>query len=337
MPDFIQDEQGVNLKLSVCVITYNHSKYIVECLSSILMQEFEGDYEVIISDDASTDGTAAVVGGFISDNNLNNYHLYESSQNKGMMRNFIGALSSCSGDYIALCEGDDYWTDKSKIQKQLNVMSNFPGCALVIHPCTLHKSEKDKDSVAFLKSEEQFNFFAADILSTSGQFSPSASYMLKREVVEELPAWLSGAPIGDFFIELYSMKQGYGVYLPVPMSAYRVFSNNSWSDVMRKDNGTKMLCFGEKMLDCFHELEKDSFFMKEDFSNKKSAVLTNISIANLFLKRRAEFRLAIESSVSSYKYSSSTQKILYVLRKFPNFALLMFKLKGLAYAVFRVK
>ena len=120
--------------VSVCMITYNHEKYIAEAIEGVLMQEVDFEVELIIADDCSTDRTGEIVKSFIETHPRGNWIKYTYHQeNRGMMSNFIWAMEQCQGEYIALCEGDDYWIDKRKLRKQTNFLLENSEFSLVSH------------------------------------------------------------------------------------------------------------------------------------------------------------------------------------------------------------
>ena len=114
----------IDITVSVVMITYNHEKFIKEALESIFSQKTNFHYELIISNDCSTDNTDEVIKKIIDKNengsliNYTNHH-----KNKGMIPNFLWSIQQAKGKYIALCEGDDYWTDPYKLQKQVDFRS----------------------------------------------------------------------------------------------------------------------------------------------------------------------------------------------------------------------
>ena len=112
-------------KVSVITITYGHEKYIMETLDGVLMQQYDGPVELIIANDNSPDATDEVVKKYFLENPApENFEIRytKHDSNKGMMPNFIWALEQATGKYIALCEGDDYWTDPLKLQKQVGFL-----------------------------------------------------------------------------------------------------------------------------------------------------------------------------------------------------------------------
>jgi glycosyltransferase involved in cell wall biosynthesis len=118
------------MMVSVCMITYNHEAFITQAIEGVLMQRVDFKFELIIGEDCSTDSTRG-----ISEDYANKFpdiiKLLPSERNLGMMPNFIRALNACTGRYIALCEGDDYWTDPYKLQKQVDFLEANPAYGLV--------------------------------------------------------------------------------------------------------------------------------------------------------------------------------------------------------------
>lgn len=315
-------------KVSVCVIVYNHSSYILECLKSIAEQRCSFPFEVVIRDDASPDGSGDIIADFIAKNQLSNFTLYRAEKNEGMMLNFSNALQLCKGDFIAFCEGDDYWTDDLKLEKQTSLMENNPGCALSVHPCYHHKSTSNKKSVGYNKGSLVYRFYPDNVLETLGQFGPTASYMIRKDVKDGLPPWFSHAPIGDFFIEVYSLKFGFGLYMPDVMSAYRVISLGSWSNEMSKDptgeNGVRgyrlIKIYIKKALIDFPEY-KEAFIKRVEF--------INFSIANQYMNggNYTKFLKYTNKAGKSFCSLGLIAKILYHFRNVKPIVFLIYKLK----------
>lgn len=114
---------------SVLMITYNHEKYIAQAIDSVLMQKTNFDYEIVIGEDCSTDRTREIVLEYKA-KHPGKIRLLLQEKNVGMMQNFIDTLKACTGKYIALLEGDDYWTDPYKLQKQVDILEAHPEYSL---------------------------------------------------------------------------------------------------------------------------------------------------------------------------------------------------------------
>ncbi|MBO6606954.1 glycosyltransferase [Psychroserpens sp.] len=112
-----------NPLVSVCMITYGHEAFINKAIEGILMQQTSFNFELIIADDCSPDNTEAVVNKLLSEHSKANQVTYiRHKENLGMYENFLFALNACESTYIALCEGDDYWTDPKKLQRQVDFL-----------------------------------------------------------------------------------------------------------------------------------------------------------------------------------------------------------------------
>ncbi len=121
------------MKLSVFVVTYNQEKYIRQCLDSILMQEVDFDYEVVIGEDHGTDGTRAICEEYAA--KYSQVRLLPLKERLGIAGNWKRVLGECRGEYIALCEGDDYWIDPKKLQKQVDILDSNREIGYVFSNC----------------------------------------------------------------------------------------------------------------------------------------------------------------------------------------------------------
>ncbi len=148
------------IKVSVIMLTYNHEKYIRQALESVLAQKTDFSYEILIGDDASADGTLGIVQEFKRHFSCA-IHIFIRSYNMGATANLALLLKQARGQYIASCEGDDYWTDPQKLQKQVDFLeshSEYIGCT---HDITLVNQDgisSSKQSLAWVKDKPVFRF-----------------------------------------------------------------------------------------------------------------------------------------------------------------------------------
>ena len=134
--------------VSVCMITYGHEKYIEEAINSVLMQECDFDFEFIISNDCSPDATDSVIRSILNTHPESSPIVYHKQEkNLGMMPNFLFALDQCKGDFIAVCEGDDFWTDKLKLQKQVDFLRENEDCSLCFHNASIYYWKKRSNKI----------------------------------------------------------------------------------------------------------------------------------------------------------------------------------------------
>lgn len=138
-----------NIKLSILVPTYNHEKYIKQCIDGILIQKTDFEYEVLIGEDCSTDGTVSVLKELEKDL-PDNYHILYRETNMGDrgVNNLNDLIARAKGEYIAILEGDDYWTYEYKLAKQVEFLDSHPDYVAVTHNCVVVDENSDiKDEV----------------------------------------------------------------------------------------------------------------------------------------------------------------------------------------------
>ncbi|MGY6522403.1 MAG: glycosyltransferase [Mongoliitalea sp.] len=121
--------------VSICCLTYNHSKYIRDCIDGFLMQETNFSFEIIVHDDASTDGTINIIKDYVFKHPGFFITIFQSENkfSKGIKPIYKYVFPKAKGKYIALCEGDDYWTDPLKLQKQIDFIENNQNVSAVFH------------------------------------------------------------------------------------------------------------------------------------------------------------------------------------------------------------
>lgn len=127
-----------NIMLSIYVPVYNHEKYVVQALNSILMQETKYKYEVFVGEDASTDNTRKILKEYEKEHpGIFNIFYREKNMNGFSCSNGLDLKKRCTGKYIICLEGDDYWTDKYKLEKQISFLEAHPEYIAVSHRCTV--------------------------------------------------------------------------------------------------------------------------------------------------------------------------------------------------------
>jgi len=206
------------VKVSVAMITYNHEKFIGDALDGILMQETNFDFNIVIRDDASTDKTNAIIQKYLV--NFPGKFDYKSHRiNIGMMPNFISALQSCKSNYIALCEGDDYWTDKKKLQTQVSFLDsnqNYAGC---FHNVNFSNEAKPSVSLKPWRTYNKMSFELKDTFSKVALFH-TCSFLFRRESLE-IPEWFEKVKSGDMALFSLIASKGKLRLIDEVMAVYR--------------------------------------------------------------------------------------------------------------------
>ncbi|HEX7494805.1 MAG TPA: glycosyltransferase [Bacteroidales bacterium] len=223
-------------KVSVVVTTYNQEKYIAECLEGILAQKGDFRIELVIGNDFSTDESGNVIQVFVDfiKNNKNfEVKILPTDHNYGMISNLKRCLKVCTGDYFAICEGDDYWIDVYKLQKQINFLKFHPGCALCFNDIYFFYQETEAIT------EE--NRLKVDIITTGelildnsiGNFS---RFLYDAQYLHKIPDDLYNLTIADWMFNIYYSQFGDIGRVNEVMSVYRVHKGGLWSGLSRSEN-----------------------------------------------------------------------------------------------------
>ena len=220
------------LMVSVCTITYGQEDYIEETIKGVLMQQCNFDVEFIIADDNSPDGTEQIVHRFIETHPNGSWIKYtKHSKNKGMNLNFVWALKQCSGKYIALCEGDDYWTDPLKLQKQVDFLEKNKEYEVCVHN-SIELSESLQEPSLKTQPDGDFESIVLNGLS-SDTFS-----VVFRNKITTFPKWFYESSSCDLPLYLLLLVDGGKIkYMDDVMGVYRIHSGGVWSTVDKKRKG----------------------------------------------------------------------------------------------------
>ncbi len=214
------------MKVSVLMITYNHQKYIAQALESILMQKGNFDYEIVIGEDCSTDNTRNIVVGYHK-RHPEKIRLLLPEKNLGMMRNLAGTYKACKGEYIAILEGDDYWTSPHKLQKQVDFLDANPDFMICFHNARTMWENGKRPSVLLCPLFQKRESTIEDLLSEN--FIPTLTVMLRNGAVTEFPDWFFDLKYGDWPLLLLNAQYGKIGYIREPMAVYRVHAEGAAS------------------------------------------------------------------------------------------------------------
>lgn len=246
------------VKVSVCMITYNHETYISDAIEGVLMQKTNFPIELIIGEDCSTDNTRNICIEY-QQKYPDIIKLRLPEKNLGVMPNFIETLSAGSGKYIALCEGDDYWTDPLKLQKQVDFMEMNDALSFCFHNATVYFVDNNL-TVDFNEKMKSGIRSTNDILLNEW-FIPTASVLLRSSMLPNpFPKWYYEVYNGDYGLELLLSIKGKFYYFNDKMSVYQRNALNSLSV-----NGLNGMAILKKKLFLLNEFKRD-FYNKFSFA-----------------------------------------------------------------------
>lgn len=224
------------IMVSICCITYNQKEYIRDALEGFLSQKTNFSYEVLIHDDASTDGTAEIIADYGArfPDIIKPVLQTENQYAKGFT-NISGTYNfpRAKGKYIAMCEGDDYWTSPDKLQRQVDYLEANPGCSLVFHSARVEVQGRALTERIMRPYRGRRIVMPREIIDKTSGY-PTASLMFRKKMVETLPDYYVKAPIADIPLQLMAAASGWACYMDRPMCVYRLGGASSWTTLMKQ-------------------------------------------------------------------------------------------------------
>jgi glycosyltransferase involved in cell wall biosynthesis len=246
--------EGMVPVVSICCITYQHVNFIRDALEGFFMQETTFPVEIIIRDDASTDGTAEIVREYQEKYpQLIRSILHTENQWYEGKRAFPEVFAMARGEFIALCEGDDYWISPSKIQSQVGQMKKKPDASFCFHnTLTIDESRIAKGEIC---PKDKSLLHSLDELFLNN-FIHTSSILFRRSKFSGFPECLKNSPMGDWPLCILLAEKGPFLYLDKIMSHYRLHSGSSWSARTQADRSEKTCLFFDLLLDYFKNDQK---------------------------------------------------------------------------------
>lgn len=221
----------VEKTVSIRCITYNHEPYIRRCLDGFVMQKTNFYFEAIVHDDASTDGTAAIIKEYAEKYPDVIKPIIETenqfSKHDGSLREIMN--NACKGKYVAMCEGDDYWTDPYKLQKQVDFMELHPDYVACFHNARVQYG----DHASLFNGLEEKPYTTTEDIIKRPWFIATPT-LLYRNISFDMPEWSKEVVNGDYLIELLLAKEGDFYYMDDVMAVYRQ-DGMGLSAVLKKD------------------------------------------------------------------------------------------------------
>lgn len=225
--------------VSINCITYNHEDFIAEAMNSFLAQKTNFRYEILIHDDASTDKTSEIIRKYQEKfpELIKPIIQEENKYSKGNIKiSYEYNHKRANGKYIAFCEGDDYWTDPYKLQKQVDYMEKNPQCTLCTHSTTIMKGGSNNILGVVRPFTESRIINFEDILLGGGGFFATNSLLYLKSAFDTPPQFFFDSPVGDYPMQIILSELGEVFYIDEIMSAYRFQTNGSWSQNINNTN-----------------------------------------------------------------------------------------------------
>lgn len=219
--------------VSVILMSYNHQKYIRECINSILTQQTKHTIELVWYDDCSTDDTVKIGTAILDPLPIEKKYIFPINNRKSYkIPRWLSILEQCSGDYICFIEGDDFWISKTKVENQIRLLKHSQsnicfGPAVIVGP----DSKPTGNCMAF-HGKKLGVFPPQAVIDGDGGFMATASICFKSNVLKLLPDWFFGyLPVGDYPLQVVSSMEAGAIYYPEFTTAYRRGDPNSWTAI----------------------------------------------------------------------------------------------------------
>lgn len=210
--------------VSICMITYNHASYIAKAIEGVMMQKCDFPIELIIGEDCSTDDTRSIIIKY-KEKFPDKIRLILREKNVGMQKNFVETLLAATGKYIALCEGDDFWTDPYKLRKQIDFMQDHSDYSMCCHNAYRINQCSNETNIYPFNSFLEKNTFAVEDVILNDWFVPTASILMKKEVVMDYCKFASRYKVfnGDYSLQIIALTNNYKLFYSNDiMSVYRL-------------------------------------------------------------------------------------------------------------------
>ena len=239
------------IKVSVICNAYNHGPYIRDALEGFVSQKANFNYEVLIHDDASTDNTADIIREYEKNypELIKPIYQIENQYSKGVNITKTFHLPRLKGKYVALCEGDDYWTDQEKLQKQYDAMEAHPELDICAHAVSKVQASNGRLICYIAPSDKEIVFSTEEVIAGGGGFVATNSLFYRRELLEEQPEFRKYCPI-DYSLQIHGALRGGMLYLPDNMAVYRFLLPGSWTKrLANREYADAQRCKINRMLD----------------------------------------------------------------------------------------
>jgi len=219
-------------KVSALIVSYNHEAYIADAVESVLAQQGDFEMEVIVADDFSTDRTVNIINSYvecIEDNPKFQVKILPSDHNLGIVKNYQRAFGACTGNYLAICEGDDYWLSPNKIQMQIEFMKSHDYCSLCFHNMHIYWQESRKYEYFEAQQNLSDEFISTKDLILNNTIGNFSACFYDTQHLKNIPANLFDLSFADWMFNIVYSQYGQIGHLNEELSVYRKHKGGYWA------------------------------------------------------------------------------------------------------------
>ena len=254
------------MTLNVILVTYNHSKFIQDSLRGILFQKTNFDFDIIVADDYSTDDTLAQIREVEAKSTIS-FRYLSSERNLGISQNYRRAFEACDAKYVAVLEGDDFWTTPDRLQKHVDFLEHHYECAMSYNRFIRGNIEAAR-YVVFpeMDSSKEYHLFTARDVASNNIIGNFSCCVYRKSALDTLPKEMFDFTTYDWFTNIMVGKAGMIGCLTDVMSFYRIHSEGMWSSNDEIANMNKLL----EYIQLYDEFTDHMF--QDEFASLRAAI-----------------------------------------------------------------
>ena len=228
------------MKINVILITYNHAHYICQALESILMQKLGYEVEIIVADDCSTDNTVDIIKEY-EDKTPFRFTFLHKECNVGYNKNYRQAFAACTGDYVAIMEGDDYWLKSNHLQNHIDFLDRFPDSPMSYNRHLRLFEDQNREEIFDWNGAEDYERVTTEQLAMGNRIGNLSCCVFRGEHIRNLDPELFDMEIADWMLGMYMGQFGPLLYLKDVTSAYRIHDNGQWSRMTEREQFIRII------------------------------------------------------------------------------------------------
>lgn len=264
------------INLSIIVISYNQHNYIQQAIDSILIQQMPFDFEIIVADDGSKDDTLQIIKNTFN-GVVENLKILDNSENLGISKNYQRAFAVCQGQYIAVIEGDDYWTDPERLIKHIDFLDQHRECVMSMNRHIRYYENLHKFLIPKWDSSEDYKYVTTQDMIAGNKLGNLSACVFRKSEIDKIKPELYSLSISDWMLGIVLSQNGFIAIFKEFTSVYRIHNKGVYSGKLPEDR-LKSLLKNLKAYNHFLEYKYDNEF------NAHSEKLRTNYIKSIILK-----------------------------------------------------
>lgn len=286
------------IDVTIVCHTYNHEKYIRECLDGFLMQKVDFNYEVVIHDDASTDSTAEIIRDYAAKYPEIFRPIYqkENKYSQGIQITPQYVYPMIRGRYVALCEGDDKWIDKNKLQIQYDYLEKHQDCSMCVHNTVMNNLYTNSKKLV-VNSKRDRDYSLSKVVYGGGGLFATNSIFVRKDIYMNRPECFLCKGCGDYQIVIYAAISGRVHYINRVMSQYNYGTEESWSRRVENDV-SKLVVHRFNLIEMLNRVDR---YYEYKYTKILKREMSNLKLENYLAENNKEMLRKVEYRILYWK------------------------------------